>query len=339
MSTVRTSGILPSTWHSGCCWTTWGSALQCTTICVANPTSARWLGKLRRCFRGSRKKVILQLITWPKVIRHMSMCHTFIIAAINMKILLQKTMLTFSCSVCFCRSWDKCQNYPGRSRTRGGGIWWWGFRMWKLCGSRWYHGFLHCGHCWTAHPNGFCTWEVIFKVPHSYIHWFYIDGERLMIGCHGVSGSVCQSGALPVSGLCVVSKRQEGKHVSHHPSHYCAVQCHHQPGHRVPALPACRPHLQSHFFPPASHYSSAKGPHHREVDQSSTGQSKSHSVWIWGWPQVSVRSKTLAFLRRAMINNNYQNRVTGIFDLKLSKCIECQMFLCRTVVGWRTSPL
>lgn len=92
-----------------------------------------------------------------------------------------------------------------------------------------------------------------------------------------VAGSVCQSGALPVSGLCVVAKRQEGKHVPHHPGHHSTVQCHHQPGHRVPAVSAYRAHIQSHFLPLSSNHSSTKGPHHREVDQSSTGQSESAS--------------------------------------------------------------
>ena len=102
----------------------------------------------------------------------------------------------------------------------------------------------------------------------------HIDVSRLMFGFHGVSGSVCQSGAVPVPGLRVVPKRQEGKHVPHHPCHHYTVQHRHKPGHNVTALPADRRQLQSHLPPPACHYASSKGPHHREVDPSSTGQSK-----------------------------------------------------------------
>lgn len=80
-----------------------------------------------------------------------------------------------------------------------------------------------------------------------------------------ISGSVCQSSALPVFGLCVVPERQEGEHVPHYSSHHCPVQHHHQLGHWVPALPAL------HFLSCASDVSSTEGLHHREVDQSSTG--------------------------------------------------------------------
>lgn len=86
-----------------------------------------------------------------------------------------------------------------------------------------------------------------------------------------VSGSVRQSGAIPVSGLRVVAKKQEGKHVANHPSHRRTVQRHHQPGHHVAALPADRRHLR-----PAAHDTGSKGPHHREVDPSSPGQSTTH---------------------------------------------------------------
>lgn len=106
----------------------------------------------------------------------------------------------------------------------------------------------------------------------------HIDVSRLKFGFHGVSGSVCQSGAVPVSGLRVVPKRQEGKHVSHHPCHHYTVQHRHKPGHIVTAVPADRRQLQSHFLPPACHYPSSKGPHHREVDPSSTGQSRLKGV-------------------------------------------------------------
>lgn len=63
MSTARTSEILPCTRLSGCCWITWGSALQSTTTCALSPTSARWLRRPRRCSWGSGKKVILHNTT------------------------------------------------------------------------------------------------------------------------------------------------------------------------------------------------------------------------------------------------------------------------------------
>lgn len=72
-----------------------------------------------------------------------------------------------SCSVCFFR--DKCQSCPDGSGAGWGGVWWRGFRMWKLSGSRWHYGFLRGSHCWTAHPNWLCMWRAILYIPHLYI--------------------------------------------------------------------------------------------------------------------------------------------------------------------------
>lgn len=104
---------------------------------------------------------------------------------------------------------------------------------------------------------------------------FNMDDLRQLTGFHAVLGSVCQSDAIPVSGLCVVKKRQEGKHVANHTSHRYTIQRRHQAGHHVPSLPAGRRNLQPHLLPPASHYTRSQGSHHREVDLCSPGQSES----------------------------------------------------------------
>lgn len=88
------------------------------------------------------------------------------------------------------------------------------------------------------------------------------DAQRLIIIFHGVSGSVCQSGPLPVSRLCMVTEGQKGKHVPHYSSHHRTVQHYYQPGHRVTALPAHRYILQSHLNLPASYDTNPTSPHH-----------------------------------------------------------------------------
>lgn len=264
MSTARTSGTLPYTRRFGCSWITWGSALRCMTACAASPTFAHSPGKLRSCSGHSRKKVILRCVAWPIAIMatRNKLFHNFT-SRPDCTFMIIADAGSFRSGIkwqfCFCRSW-----------ARWSGVWWWRFRQWKLSGSRWHHGFFCCSHCWTAHSSGLCMLEENFTPSPPFPCCIIMI--RAWFGFLDVPGSLCQSGPIPVSGLCMVPARQEGKHVAHHPSHHCTVQCSHQPGHRVAALPAYR--WQSHFLPSSSHLASAKGSHHREVDQSSAGQLK-----------------------------------------------------------------
>lgn len=271
MSTARTSEILPCTRLSGCCWITWGSALQSTTTCALSPTSARWLRRPRRCSWGSGKKVILHNTT-VHVPHHHDGCR-------QVKSFSRKSRSLFF-SDSFCVSLQRVRQMSVLPRQ----IW---SRKRRVLVMRTQDArtFWIKEASWTSLlrplPSSSPEWTLCVRGYISSLTHFCCCtsmSQDWNIGFHGVSGSVCQSGAVPVSGLRVVPKRQEGKHVSHHPCHHYTVQHRHKPGHNVTAVPADRRQLQSHFLPPACHYPSSKGPHHREVDQSSTGQSRLKGV-------------------------------------------------------------
>lgn len=106
-------------------------------------------------------------------------------------------------------------------------------------------------------------------------------------------GAVCQSGALPVSGLRLVPARQEGKPKpgAHRAGHHLSVQRRHQPGHHLPPLLALSQpfHFLSHlitqlllhlplllhypkFASLRSHHAGSESTYHREVDRCRSGQ-------------------------------------------------------------------
>lgn len=118
--------------------------------------------------------------------------------------------------------------------------------------------------------------------------------------CLSLSGAVCQSGALPLFGLRLVSAWQERKPKpgAHRPRHHLPVQRRHQPCHHLAALSfLARPfHFLSHLIarlllclpvpvhcpeltPLHTHQPRPPSTHHRKVDRRCTGQGLKWFHW------------------------------------------------------------